>query len=610
MEGRRGDLVCLSSVEEALAEQSFDSLKALAALVTTSRPRRKGELVELIAGELQGEALRALWERLGELEQAAVAEVMHGPERRFSSDRFRAKYGRDPDWGGRGRWSGEGGSLLCLFIHDHVIPGDLRERLELFVPAPAAAAVDSVAELPAAIERRVARYDAVACSSESSTEAVALVVDERERPAHAELAAVLRLIDTGKVSVTDKTSRPTSAAVRAVTDVLDAGDFSAKEEVGAIRAFAWPLLLQAAGLAERSGTRLRLTTAGRDALGEPAGPVLRRVWARWLQTRLFDELSRVDAIKGQSGKGKRGLTAVARRREAVAGALADCPVGSWIEVDELFRFMRASGHDFEVTRDAWSLYICEPGYGTLGYSGYGGWETLQARYALCVLFEYTATLGLIDVAHVPPAGAREDFRQIWGTDGLEFLSRYDGLRYVRLTPLGAYCLGIAADYEPPGFELRPALKALATLEVVSTEDSLSAADRIVLDRYADQTADRVWRLSPERLLRALEAGGSLAELSEFLAARAEAPLPSSLVRLLDDIEERLGRLQDGGAARLIACRDAALAVLVANHARTRRLCLLAGERHVVVPVASERAFRRAVRELGYPISVSEQRDAA
>ena len=99
-------------------------------------------------------------------------------------------------------------------------------------------------------------------------------------------------------------------------------------------------------------------------------------------------------------------------------------------------------------------------------------------------------------------------------------------------------------------------------------------------------------------------------MSEFLAARSVNPIPEPVVRLLDDLEERAGQLRDGGTARLIACGDPALATLVANHARTRRLCLLAGERHIVVPAASERAFRRAVRELGYPFPSSEQRDAA
>lgn len=51
--------------------------------------------------------------------------------------------------------------------------------------------------------------------------------------------------------------------------------------------------------------------------------------------------------------------------------------------------------NFEITRDPWNLYICESGYGSLGYEGFHDWKILQARYALCLLFEYVATLGLL-----------------------------------------------------------------------------------------------------------------------------------------------------------------------------------------------------------------------
>ena len=198
-----------------------------------------------------------------------------------------------------------------------------------------------------------------------------------------------------------------------------------------------------------------------------------------------------------------------------------------------------------------------------------------------------------------------------GCHGLEYLSRYDGLSHIRLTPLGSYCLGIAGEYAPPRIEQRRAFSVPATLEVVATDESLAAADRIVLERYATQTSDRVWQLTAERLLGALEAGGSLDELSEFLAARSAGPLPAPVVQLLKDLSERAGRIADGGVARLIACDDPALAALVANHARTRRLCMLAGDRHIVVPVKSERAFRRALRELGYPApGSSELREVA
>jgi hypothetical protein len=36
------------------------------------------------------------------------------------------------------------------------------------------------------------------------------------------------------------------------------------------------------------------------------------------------------------------------------------------------------------------------GRSSLGYSGFADWPILEGRYTLAVLFEYAATLGLID----------------------------------------------------------------------------------------------------------------------------------------------------------------------------------------------------------------------
>jgi len=601
---RAGDVVWWPTVEAALASLTVARLKQVGAVVSIGAGNRtKAKLAARIAAELDGEGLKALWGRLGELDRAAVAEAVHGSDGCFDAAQFRAKYGGDPDWGARDSWgSRSAASPLHLFIHDDVIPDDLLARLKSFVPPPAAASMRTCQDLPAAIERRVRAYDFATRRTAERSESVPLVVNDRESAAGAELAAVLRLIDAGKVGVSDKTRRPTTAAVRAVTSVLDGGDFYEDEAIGSIRGFAWPLLVQAGGLAERGGARLRLTPAGRRALGEPVAATLRRVWERWLGTRLLDELNRTSAIRGQTGKGKRGLTALAERRQTLAGALAELPLGRWIEVDELFRFMRAAGHDFDVTRDLWSLYVGDPRYGSLGYDEPGGWEILQGRYALCVLFEYAATLGVIDVAHVPPADARDDFRGPFSVEGLDFLSRYDGLSYVRLTPLGAYCLGITEDYVAPALESRPVLTVLASFEIVATQESVSAADRIMLDRYAEAVSDRAWRLTSERLLVALEAGGALGELGDFLAARSGNPVPTVVTQLLEDVRARAGAITNAGAACLIECADPALAALIANDPRTRKLCLLAGERHIVVPAKSVRAFRGALRKLGYPLA--------
>ena len=86
----------------------------------------------------------------------------------------------------------------------------------------------------------------------------------------------------------------------------------------------------------------------------------------------------------------------------MACALAECPPGGWIEVDEFFRFLKALDLDFTLARNEWKLYVCEANYGSFGYGRLHDWELLQGRFILAVLFEYAATLGLIDVAYVAP----------------------------------------------------------------------------------------------------------------------------------------------------------------------------------------------------------------
>jgi hypothetical protein len=222
-------------------------------------------------------------------------------------------------------------------------------------------------ELPEEIEQRHTVYDYSSRSRRTEVESVPLTVRETERAALHDLNTVLRLVEAGKLAVSDKTRRPTAATTRAVAHALLSGEpYPDESGIGPIVSFAWPMLVQAAGLTELRGSRLALTNAGHKALSAPAPETVRRLWDRWMGTRLLDELSRVDVIKGQSGKGKRGLTAVAGRREPIADAIAECPIGRWVAIDDLFRYMRAVGHRFEVTRNPWRLYISMRSTGASG----------------------------------------------------------------------------------------------------------------------------------------------------------------------------------------------------------------------------------------------------
>ena len=556
---------------------------------------RKDDLIERIVVAMLGPELKAVWARLDETQQAAVAEAAHHPLGEYSDRRFRAKYQRAPDFhvatAKSYGYSAGKRTALCLFIQyapdeaRYVVPTDLRPRLQAFVPPPA----------PPAIE-----------SSEALPENPRQIVRLTEREALQEVVIMLRTVEQARVQVSDKTALPGAATQRLLGEKLAAGDYYPEEvkqhewdqEIGPIKAFAWPMLLQGGGLAVGVAGRLQLSPAGVKALGTPPAQVLRGLWQKWLKSTLLDEFSRVDEIKGQNSKG-RVMTAVAPRRAAIEATLQACPIGRWISVDEFSRFMRATDRVFAVAHDAWKLYVCDRQYGSLGHAGSGGWNILQDRYILAFLFEYAATLGVLDVAYVHPAAARSDHGALWGTDDLSFLSRYDGLNAFRLTPLGAYLLGREPAYQPPAVVSSVALSFSPGLYIDVVDGALAAEEALLLDNWAVPVQPGTWRLDRENSLSAIEKGHDIAELKGFLESTGGSPLPEPIESFIALCEHNGKALKTLCSALLIECRDAETAAQIAGRPETSSLCLRAGPRTLVVRTNQLAKFRDRVRSLGF-----------
>ena len=137
----------------------------------------------------------------------------------------------------------------------------------------------------------------------------------------------------------------------------------------------------------------------------------------------------------------------------------------------------------------WKLHLEDAQYGSFGYDGAYSWTMVEGRYTLVVLFEYAATLGLIDVEYDPPAHARDDFRENRGADDLDALSRYDGLRAVRLNPLGCYVLGLGDDSQLPD-TFTEALDDVAQLVDLGHARVIECADPNVITLIAKDRALR------------------------------------------------------------------------------------------------------------------------
>ena len=158
---------------------------------------------------------------------------------------------------------------------------------------------------------------------------------------------------------------------------------------------------------------------------------------------------------------------------------------------------------------------------------------------MAMLFEYAATLGLIDIAYIAPQ-RRGMISAIAGARMITTcLSRYDGLKYFRINALGAWCLGLtAAIIEPEAIVIpRKTWRVLPNHDVVSSELNPDPVDVMFLDRVADRTSDRVWRLDREKILTAVEDG--LDDRRDLRVPR-EPQLradPADRAKLLADLQE-------------------------------------------------------------------------
>lgn len=543
-----------------------------------------------------------------ETERNALAEAAHEGGL-LDVDLFRAKYGEDPPPRSYNRLSGTG--IFGIVMKRSSLEGYLeidppfREPLRKALSRPREPEVRTLDSLPREVSftggwggaRRMRKVH----------------VHAGAEVAPAEVVRVLELARTSTLRVSRKTGRPAAAAVRAIAEVLPAPEFQLEpfpsddgsgprgsRSLGTVRSAAWGRLVQCCGWCRARDGKLVLTASGKRMLsGDPVE--LRKGYERFLESSRFDELA-LTAIRGQTGKGRRGLTDVSLRRQGVSQSMKRWPVGRWMEAGEAARFVTALGNMVPVTNDPWNLYFGEKRYGSLGFAGAEG--HLERQYARLLLMVSMATLGVVDVAYTAPHGLWPEFGDRWGLDGEPFCGPADGLRFVRLNELGAYCLGLRNEYSPPKrcpglFRILPDMRLVLVAEKAEPEP----LDRALLETFAERESDREWRITPRAVALNLAGGGSIDDVRRALQERAVGDVPESVTCLLDDVESRAGAVSAPRDAVLLRCRDSVTARLLAGDPDLSGLCELAGDDGLVVPAGGMEAFRRAMASKGYVVPV-------
>jgi hypothetical protein len=585
---------------------NVDSLKVFARKLNLPRTlTRRDDLIDALDKELRSN-LPSVVARLSEIERKVLAQAVHHGGT-IARESFKAIYGVEMPNLEPWSYQSKDASLLLVLgecLADFFdVSYELRQSLQSLIPAPERPAVSVFDAIPKTYQPPKKDWREPVSRS--------VRIFESSEIAPLELRSVLQLVRAGKLPVTDKSLRPTEASARQIAQCLVAPDFDAEnpqtasgshrdEATGSFRAHAWGVLIQQCKWARPRSGILSLTEKGKRALESWTPETLEEGFYGLRDDTRFDEFNRVNHIRGQSGRGRRYLSDPRERRRSILESVSQWPVGKWIGFDEAWRFLLASGNNFLLTSEAVTLYFEEQQYGHLG----GSERILPRIYMRVFLMECLATLGIIDIAYCYPHWLWPELEDRWGTDEMDFCSRYDGLLYVRLNDLGAYCLNVTSTYKSTTVRHDSPWEVLGNGEIIPSENP-SLSDVYVLGGWAIRDSQGAWWLDSGKVLDFLASGGSVANISRFLEEKCQNELPEALQGWLSGIEAKASAVKGIEQALLIEMRDEATAAAIAGHDEAGALSRHAGGKYLAVPTRNLRAFRNAFRKLGYALPEKE-----
>ncbi|MBN2684014.1 MAG: helicase-associated domain-containing protein [Pontiellaceae bacterium] len=538
-------------------------------------PSRKAEMVAELNRIWLNEPLEIL-DRMSEAERVMLADCVHEEQDEVFPERLKARHGL----------SFRFGYDLCDRTDKSI------QYIQLFISRDYPGEYLLLEDVGDALMKHLPKSEALAVKT-SSPDLDDLKLFESEALVFPELKRMLQLVAAGKLRVSEKTGLPSAPAMKAAATALVVSD----DKRGPNRSFIWPVLLQQCGWARFRAGKFGLTSTGKALLEEFSAEAFKKGIFQLRFDDKFDEILQVSEIKGFRGRdARRNWNPAAARRMDVLNELGRFPVNEWVSMDDAYSFLVSGGVDCRVVLDGSALYICDREYGAL----YGCEWKIGKVYFRQLVCESLATLGLVDLLHREEDARRSDLAGTWGMDGTDGLTRYDGIVYIRLTPLGRFCLGEGETvYEQPAAEQRELFKVLPNHEIAVVDPAgFSVADSAQLERVARKVSDAVWKMDRRTIFAALENGEGEADILSVLEAGSANSIPEPVLRLIRETVARSGKVVGREEAVAVAFDEESTAVLVASDRSILPTVLGRNGAVVFVRAKNLKKFQGGLRKMG------------
>ncbi len=288
-------------------------------------------------------------------------------------------------------------------------------------------------------------------------------------------------------------------------------------------------------------------------------------------------------------------------RRSLKSILQALPESRWTPVDALLKHCNCRDVDLDVIdrSDAGQYVYIQPpqnhGHEQKIYVTRSFYRPVVIEPLLKGSLFFFAAFGLVDIAYDPP---RNDRLQQSGKD---YLSIYDGLRYVRLTPLGAFVAGKSDAYAME--------KTLETAQVSLDENRLlihlhgrDPIKEMALSQIAERVAEHCYKASFHSFLKDCNTESDIRQRKALFTRHIEAKPAGIWKDFLDDVEGKVDPLIPvKGMAVFRLKENQELISLAARDPELKKYILKAEDYHILIPRKDLNKVRKRLEAFGYLI---------
>ncbi|RMD97836.1 MAG: hypothetical protein D6814_08755 [Calditrichaeota bacterium] len=284
--------------------------------------------------------------------------------------------------------------------------------------------------------------------------------------------------------------------------------------------------------------------------------------------------------------------------------LSDFPVEKWVDIENIIQYALLRDMNLlPVTiRDAsYNLYI----YPDVDFSwSYSPRTYIDGDfYAEAILlplmkgvFFLFAAFGLVNIAYNSPEN------DILRLRGMPYLSVFDGLKYVQLTPLGAYILGKSNEYKT---NIRPEQADILLDEdrLILTLHGKDRVARMVLDQIAERIGEHYYKIDYNSFLKGCKTAKDIDQRIKMFKNKISSSLPPIWENFFKSVRARINPLEPCEMMLVYKLKaDKELIALFVKDEVLKRNVLKAENHHILIEDFNFPTVKKRLQSYGYLVT--------